>query len=127
MASGTSTADILSPTAHPDMVARAGGGLNPVSITVNSDSSSQSNEPIADQDFVQHSKEEANNKLVIDISKNFPDKEKPAPSRAVLKRIDSDEDTEDTEDDLARTNHKTYIACPRHSLRTSSACAKDNT
>ena len=31
------SADILAPTADPDMVARAGGGLNPVSITVNLD------------------------------------------------------------------------------------------
>ncbi len=29
--------DLLAPTADPDMVARAGGGLNPVSITVNLD------------------------------------------------------------------------------------------
>ncbi len=29
--------DVLAPTAHPDMAARAGGGLNPVSITVNLD------------------------------------------------------------------------------------------
>lgn len=31
------SSDILAPTADPDMVARAGGGLNPVSITVNLD------------------------------------------------------------------------------------------
>lgn len=31
------SSDILAPTADPDMVAKAGGGLNPVSITVNLD------------------------------------------------------------------------------------------
>lgn len=31
------SADILAPTAHPDMAARVAGGLNPVSITVNLD------------------------------------------------------------------------------------------
>jgi hypothetical protein len=75
--------------------------VEPVSITVNSDTSSQSNEPLPEDEVIEEDTSVVS-KLVIDIPNSDPSVSAAPPARAVLQRVDNSEDEDDLELDLER-------------------------